>query len=83
YKVKFTAGTNGTIAATVDGEAITSGDEVEEGKTVVFTATPSTNFEVNNWNGKSKDSLVETGTNEVSIEVGGAVEVSVSFKASA
>ena len=42
-----------------------------------------TNFEVNNWNGKSKDSLVETGTNEVSIKVDGAVEVSVSFKASA
>ena len=27
------------VTATVDGEAINSGDEVEEGKDVVFTAT--------------------------------------------
>ena len=82
FKVKFEAGTNGTIAATVDNEAITSGDEVEAGKTVVLTATPSDNYEVKAWGGKSKDSLVETGTNEMSIEVEGPVQVSVSFKAS-
>ncbi len=44
--MKFTAGTNGTLAATVDGEAITSGDEVEEGKTVVLTATPADTYAV-------------------------------------
>lgn len=80
FKVKFDAGANGTLAATVDNESITSGDEVEAGKTVVLTATPSDNYEVKAWGGKSKDSLVETGTNEMSIEVEGPVQVSVSFK---
>ena len=80
YKVKFTAGTNGTLAATVDGEAITSGDEVEEGKTVVLTATPADTYAVKEWSGKSKDSLVDSGENAKSIEVDGDIQVSVSFK---
>lgn len=80
YKLKFTAGTNGALTATVDGEEVSSGDTIEEGKTVVFTAAPSSGYAVNAWSGKSKDSLVESGTNEMSLEVTGDVQVSVSFK---
>ncbi|MCL2199190.1 MAG: hypothetical protein FWB80_09730, partial [Defluviitaleaceae bacterium] len=49
FDVTFTAGNNGSIGATVDGSAITSGDEVTEGSTVVFTATPNSGFRVNEW----------------------------------
>ncbi|MDR9860346.1 InlB B-repeat-containing protein, partial [Treponema socranskii] len=40
---------NGTIKATVDGTEISSGAEVEQGKTVVFTATPDSGFHVKGW----------------------------------
>ena len=43
HKVEFSPVRSGMlldyVTATVDGEAINSGDEVEEGKDVVFTAT--------------------------------------------
>lgn len=42
-------GSNGTLAATVDGNAITSPATVQEGKNVVFTATPSANYRVKEW----------------------------------
>lgn len=42
-------GANGTLTASVDGEPIDSGDEVREGKNVLFTATPEANFQVKEW----------------------------------
>jgi hypothetical protein len=42
-------GGNGSIAATVDGVAITSGVAVEEGKDVVFTAAPNSGYRVAAW----------------------------------
>ncbi|MDX9771666.1 MAG: lamin tail domain-containing protein, partial [Tenuifilaceae bacterium] len=50
YEVTFSVvGDNGTLAATANGDAITSGDEVEEGFEVVFTATPAEDFRVKEW----------------------------------
>ena len=49
YTVTFSAGTGGTAKATVDEAAISSGDEVSQGKTVVFTATASTGYKFVNW----------------------------------
>jgi hypothetical protein len=46
FVVTFSAGANGSVAATVDGSAITSGASVQQGKNVVFTATPNTGFRV-------------------------------------
>ena len=47
--VTFTADTNGSIEATVDGNDITSGDDVPEGETVIFTVTPDTGYRVLEW----------------------------------
>lgn len=50
YPVTFSVtGTNGTLAASVDGSAITSGAVVEHGKSVVFTATPAKGYRVKAW----------------------------------
>ena len=40
---------HGTLTAKVDGTAISSGDTVEHGKTVTFTAKPNTNYKVKEW----------------------------------
>jgi len=49
YPVTFSAGPNGTIAALVDGAAITSGAEVAHGNTVVFTASANSGYIVKEW----------------------------------
>ncbi len=40
---------NGTLTATVDGTGITTGEQVTEGKEVVFTATPNSGYHVKEW----------------------------------
>jgi len=50
YTVLFNViGNNGTLEATVDDDPITSGDEVEEGSDVLFTATPDEGYQVLEW----------------------------------
>lgn len=51
YNVTFGVdGGNGTLTAKVDGSGISSGDTVEQGKTVVFTAEPAgSNYAVEKW----------------------------------
>lgn len=50
YDVTFSVfGANGTIAATVDAASISSGDDIYEGKDVVFTATPADGYRVKEW----------------------------------
>jgi len=49
YAVMFNAGANGTITASADGAPISSGQAVEHGKTVVFTASPNSGFIVKEW----------------------------------
>jgi len=49
YAVTFSAGENGALAAAADGSAITSGAEVEHGKSVVFTAIPESGYGVIGW----------------------------------
>ena len=45
YAVTWSGAANATVSAKVDGAAITSGASVEDGKEVVFTVTPNTNYE--------------------------------------
>ncbi|MGP1521365.1 MAG: InlB B-repeat-containing protein [Treponema sp.] len=75
-------GANGTLKAKADGvpETATSPITVEEGKTVTFTAEPSTNYKVKEW--KVGDTVV-TGnkTNTYAHTVTKAVTVKVSFEA--
>ncbi|MFO8066421.1 MAG: hypothetical protein R6U11_02450 [Bacteroidales bacterium] len=50
YEVTYGVnGDNGTLIAEVDGVEITSGDEVEEGKDVVFTATADAGYKIKEW----------------------------------
>lgn len=54
-------GGNGTLTATVDEDAIASGEAVEEGSDVVFTAEPTEGYRVKAWtlNGSLVDDLTE------------------------
>ena len=73
-------GANGKLTANVDGGDIASGKEVEEGKTVTFTAEPSTNYKVKEW--KVGDTVVTgNNSNTYSHKVTKACTVKVSFEA--
>ncbi|SFF69053.1 leucine-rich repeat protein [Sunxiuqinia elliptica] len=50
YLLTFSPNTDdGSLAATVDGNNITSGEQVSHGKEVVFSATPNENYKVKRW----------------------------------
>ena len=71
-------GGHGTLKATVGGTEINSGDTVEQGKTIVFTATPDSGFHVKGW---TLDGKAVNGTNSsYSFPVTKAAEVKVSFE---
>ena len=79
YTVTFSAGSNGSIAATVDGSPITSGASVLEGKNVVFTATPNADFRVAEWT-LNGNVVSGNNTNNFTIEnLQAAANVTVSF----
>ena len=80
FAVTFSAGTNGSLKATVDGVEIKTGDSVVAGKVIEFTATPSSNYVVDSWAGDSATGLTNLGDGKASIEVTEAITVSVSFK---
>jgi hypothetical protein len=79
YAVTFSAGANGTVAATVDGTAITSGDAVEEGAEVVFTATPAENYRVKEW--KKDNAVVNGQATTCTVNIAAATTVTVEFEA--
>jgi len=60
-------GANGTLTATVDDTAINSGDEVEAGKSVVFTATPATGYQVKEWT-VGDQAAADNKTNTLTVE---------------
>ena len=71
---------NGTLKATVDGSEINSGNKVEHGKTVTFTATPDAGYTVKEW--KADGSAVTGSTsNTYTCTVTKALTVKVSFLA--
>ena len=79
YKVTFTASEGGSLKATVDGNAINSGDSVEEGKEVLFTAVPaSSEWVVEKWT----VNVVETQSDKATfaVTVKGDTKVQVTFK---
>ena len=75
FAITFTAGSNGTVTAQVDGKAITSGDKVAAGKTVVFTASPTGSHQVDAWTG-----VTTSSGNTATLEVTAAATVNVTFK---
>ena len=71
-------GTGGTLKATAGGSAINSGNEVEEGKTVTFVATPAAGYKVKEW---KLDGNAVNGTNQsYALAVTAAINVTVSFE---
>ncbi|MDD4746532.1 MAG: choice-of-anchor J domain-containing protein, partial [Salinivirgaceae bacterium] len=81
YAVNFSVvGANGTISATVDASEIATGDEVLEGKNVVFTATPDAGYRVKEWK-KNTEPVVGNSTNNYTITaLSEASNVSVEFE---
>ena len=81
FNITFSVdGGNGTLKATVDGSEINSGNTVEHGKTVIFTATPDAGYTVKEW--KADGSAVTGSTsNTYTCTVTKAVTVKVSFLA--
>ena len=73
---------DGTITATVDGDAITSGAEVEEGSNIVFTATPSANYQVKEWTVNGTVVADETSATFTHSNLSANVTVTVEFELS-
>jgi len=84
YTVIFSVeGDNGAIAATVDDEAVNSGDNVEEDKDIVFTASPDTGYQVKEWTVNGLVQAGETGNVFTLVNLQAAAEVKVTFEVSA
>ena len=80
YQVTFSVdGAGGTLKAKADGETeINSGDKVEHGKTVTFTATPAAGYRVKGW---TLDDNVVNGTAETyTLAVTQSATITVSFE---
>ena len=73
-------GEGGAIFATVDGEEIESGDTVDVGEDVLFTASPDDGYTVTNWKLGGEIIPGETGL-ELTLEVpAGGLNVTVTFE---
>ena len=53
--VGFSSSGSGTVSAEGDGDALSDGDEVRQGVTVIFTATPAAGHYVSGWSGNCAD----------------------------
>ena len=80
YTVTFGVdGTNGTLKAMVGGNEINTGDKVAQGKTVTFTATPSSGYKVKEWK-VGNDIVTGNTSNTYTCTVTKAVTVQVKFQ---
>lgn len=70
-------GEGGSIAATYNGKAFSSGEKIEEDKIVIFTAFPSANYAVESWEGALQDS---SDPCKASLTVTNIANVKVKFK---
>ena len=81
HKVTFNVdgGGGGTLTAKIGETKISSGDEVEENKTVTFTAAPTAGFKIKGW---TLDGNAVNGTdNSYQLKIEKAITVKVSFEA--
>ena len=81
FKIDFGVdGTGGTLTAKVDGSKISTGDMVEHGKTVVFTATPAySSYMVEQWT--NNGTVISGGANiTYNHTVTAAANIKVKFK---
>ena len=74
---------DGTLKAEIDGTPITSGDTVEYGKTVIFTASPAAEYKIDKWTITGGTFEAGTGTNRsltAKVKITADTEVEVKFK---
>ena len=83
HTVTFSAVSDGSLTATVDGEPITSGTQALQGKDVIFTALPNEGFQVKEWtvNGTVVDG--ETGNVFTLTNLTANTEITVGFDTTA
>ena len=82
YAITFgvDGGVGGTLKAILGGSEINSGDKVEHGKTVTFTATPAAGYRVKGWT-LDGTAIAEAGTKtEYTLTVTTAINITVSFE---
>ena len=74
---------NGTLKAEVEGKTITTGNKVEEGKVVIFTATPDSGCRIGTWS-VSPSGAIQSGGGKgdktVTLKINADTTVSVSFE---
>ena len=79
--VTYTAGTGGTIQGTLLGTAFDSGSKLDEGSYIIFTATPSKGYEVDQWSIDGEVVTRYAGKKEITERLGNKpLKVEVSFK---
>ncbi|ASB49927.1 LamG-like jellyroll fold domain-containing protein [Alkalitalea saponilacus] len=79
FDLTFSAGDNGDLTAVVDGQTVISGNEVQGGKNIEFTAAPPSGFKVLRWSLNGQVLTGETGNTYLLEDVEGNVHVAVSF----
>ncbi|MCL2169956.1 MAG: hypothetical protein FWB74_08020, partial [Defluviitaleaceae bacterium] len=67
FEITFYAVGNGTLTATANGEIILNGAEVVQGSTVVFVATPDSDYRVYEWLSNDVDVTAEAINNTFTI----------------
>lgn len=80
--VSFSAGSGGSLSASVDGQVISSGDTVVKGSRVVFTATADTGKTVDDWSGEENGTLSANKQTFTIDSLSAAANVYVTFKTS-
>jgi len=76
-------GGNGSLEAEVDGTKINSGDQVEKGKTVEFTAKPFSDYSVDTWSidgSAFEEGFSTAGNRTAKVKVTAGTTVKVKFK---
>lgn len=76
-------GGNGFLEAKVDGTKINSGDQVEKGKTVVFTAKPFSDYSVDTWSidgSAFEEGSGTAGNRTAKVKITAGTTVKVKFK---
>ena len=84
YVLTYTNGDDGTLTATLDSKPFVSGNKVEHGKSVVFTATPkNADYQVDKWTitgGAFESGTGTDGSSTASVKITAVTTVRVTFR---
>lgn len=82
FKVTYSAGENGTLTATADGESFVSGSKAGADKSIEFAAAPNSGYTVDVWtvNGAIQTTGLDAAGTKLTLIADKELEVSVTFK---